>query len=113
MKRQRSRLARHLPPIEEVLRASLFERSRPCGRPTCHCADPDDSGHRSAYVSLSLPEGRSAQVSLPRRLVPVAERWIHNYQRWLEAVEEISALNHELLRKRWVEPPPQERDRRR
>jgi hypothetical protein len=45
--------------------------------------------------------------------VPVAETWIGNYQRWLEAVEQISAINHELLRRRWVEPPPSEGRRRR
>jgi hypothetical protein len=113
MDRERRRLARDLPPLHEVLRASLFERSRSCGRPTCHCADADDPGHPTTYVSLSLPGGRPSQVSLPRRLVPVAEAWTQNYQRWLEAVERISALNHELLRGRWVEPPPDKRGRRR
>lgn len=111
--RERRRLARKLPPLHEVLRASLFQRSRRCGKPNCHCADPEDRGHALVCVSLSLPEGKSAQVSVPPRLVPVAEAWIHNYQRWLEAVEEISAINHELLRRRWVEPPSGERSRRR
>lgn len=103
--RERRRLARGLPPLHEVLRASLFERSRRCGKPNCRCADPDDPGHAVVCVSLSLPEARTSQVSLPRTLVPVAEGWIDNYRRWLEAVEEISAINHELLRRRWVEPP--------
>lgn len=113
IERERRRLARDLPPIEEVLRASLFERSVRCGKANCHCADPDDPGHPTTYVSLALPGGKSSQVSLPRRLVPVAEAWIGNYRRWLGAVEEISALNHELLRRRWVEPPSGERGRRR
>lgn len=111
--RERVRLTRDLPPLEEVLRASLFERAVRCGKATCHCADPEDPGHRVAYVSLSLPEGRSSQVSLPKALVPVAEQWIENYRRWLDAVEQISTINHELLRRRWVEPPPQGQRRRR
>lgn len=105
MERERGRLARNLPPIEEVLRASLFERSVRCGKASCHCAEADDPGHPTAYVSLSLPEGRTSQVSLPGKLVPVAEGWIENYRRWLEAIEKISAINHELLRGRWVELP--------
>jgi hypothetical protein len=113
MDRERRRLARNLPPPHEVLKASLFERSRSCGRPTCHCADADDPGHPTTYVSLSLPGGKSSQVSLPRSLVPVAETWTRNYERWLEAIERISALNHELLRGRWVEPPPDKGGRRR
>lgn len=111
IERERRRLAQGLPPIGEVLRASLFERSVRCGKPNCHCADRDDPGHETAYVALSLPKGKTSQVSLPRRLVPVAEAWIGNYKRWLEAVERISALNHELLRGRWVEPPDKKRGR--
>ena len=105
MTRDRSRWAGGLPPIEDVLRASLFERGVRCGKPRCHCAEPEDRGHPTTYVSLALPGGRTSQVSLPRKLVPVAEEWIDNYRRWLKAVEEISAINHELLRRRWVEPP--------
>lgn len=110
---ERRRLARDLPPIEEVLRASLFERGVRCGKPNCHCADPDDGGHPTAYVGLSLPEGKTSQITLPRRLVPVAEAWIHNYHRWREAIARISAINHELLRRRWVEPPSGQGSRRR
>jgi hypothetical protein len=113
IERERRRLTLDLPPIEEVLRASLFERAVRCGKANCHCADPDDPGHRTTYVSLALPDGKTSQVSLPRELVPVAGAWIDNYRRWLEAVERISALNHELLRGRWVEPPPQRSERRR
>ena len=113
IERKRRELTRDLPPLEQVLRASLFERAVRCGKASCHCADPEDPGHPTTYVSLALPEGRTSQVSLPRSLVPVAEAWIDNYRRWLEAVEGISALNHELLRGRWVEPPPQQGKRRR
>lgn len=112
--RERRRLAQELPPIHELLRASLFQRSRRCGKPGCRCANPDDAGHAVVCVSLSLPEGKTSQVSLPRELVPMAEAWIQNYRLWLEAIERISAINHELLRRRWVEPPSSsERSRRR
>ena len=110
---ERRRLARDLPPIEEVLRASLFERGVRCGKPNCHCADPDDGGHRTAYVGLSLPEGKTSQITVPRSLVPVAEAWVGNGRRWLEVIERISAINHELLRRRWVEPPSGQGSRRR
>jgi len=111
--RERARLARRLPPIEEVLRASLFERTVRCGKPNCHCADADDAGHGVVCVSLALAEGKTAQLSLPRKLLPVAQQWIENSQRWLEAITQISAINHELLRGRWVEAPSGERRTRR
>ncbi len=105
LQRELRRLARDLPPVHQVLRASLFERSVRCGKPNCHCADSSDPGHPVVCVSLSLPGSNPSQVSLTRQLVPVAESWIDNYKRWREAVEKISAINHELLRRRWVEPP--------
>lgn len=108
--RERRRLAQTLPPLHEVLRASLFERSRRCGKPNCHCADPEDPGHPVVCVSLLLPDGKPSQVSVPRTLVPVAEAWVENARYWLDAIEKISAINHELLRRRWVEPPPGEGD---
>lgn len=112
IQRERRRLVHDLPPVGEVLRASLFERAVRCGKASCHCADPDDPGHRTTYVGLSLPGGRTSQVSLPQRLVPVAEAWIGNYKRWLEAVERISAFNHELLRQRGVDASGRPRRRR-
>ena len=105
LRRELRRLARGLPPIQQVLRASLFERSVRCGKPNCRCADSADPGHPIVCVSLSLPGANPSQVSLTRPLVPVAEAWIDNYRRWREAIEKISAINHELLRRRWVEPP--------
>jgi hypothetical protein len=111
--RERRRIAKALPPTHELLRASLFERSRRCGKPNCRCADPEDPGHGVVCVSLSLPDGKSSQVSLPRNLVPVAEAWIDHYRQWLQAIEEISAINHELLRRRWVDPTSSEESRRR
>ncbi|MQA91892.1 MAG: hypothetical protein GEU90_17010, partial [Gemmatimonas sp.] len=96
--RERRRLVRDLPSLHEVLRASLFERSRRCGKANCHCSEAGDPGHRVVCVSLSGPQGKPSQVSVPQRLVPVAEAWIENSRRWLEAIERISAINHELLR---------------
>lgn len=111
LERERERLARTLPPVATVLRASLFERTVRCGKPNCRCAAPDDPGHRVVCLSRSLPEGKNAQVTLPQRLAPVAEAWVHDYRRWLEAVERISEINHELLRRRWVDPPEDEGSR--
>ena len=94
----RRRVLRTLPPLEEILRGSVFVRTLRCGRPGCHCASGE--GHRVAYLTVTLPGGRTEQLSLPPRLVPLARRWVANYRRWWDAVERISAINRRWLRDR-------------
>jgi hypothetical protein len=61
------RVMKTLPPLEEVLRGSVFVRSLRCGKPGCHCASGE--GHRVAYLSVTHPGGRTEQISLPADLV--------------------------------------------
>ncbi len=96
--RRRRRAVNKLPPLEEVLRGSVFVRTLRCGKAGCRCATSE--GHRATYLSVSFAGGRTAQISLPARLVPVAKRWIANYLKWWEAVERVSEINRQLLRRR-------------
>ena len=94
----RRRAVQKLPPLEEVLRGSVFVRTLRCGKPGCRCATAD--GHPATYLSVTLPGGRTEQICLPARLVPLARRWVANYLRWWEAIERVSKLNRQLLRRR-------------
>lgn len=73
-----------------------MRRTLRCGKPGCHCADGD--GHAVTYLCVTLPGGRSEQISLPAALVAQAERQVANYHAWWEAIEAISALNRQRLR---------------
>ena len=110
LEQKRQRLCSFLPALEHVLRASLFERRRRCGKPGCHCAESE--GHRAFYLSVSFAGGKTSQVFLPKELVPVARDWIRNYDRLWQFIEDVSAVNRELLRQRWVEPGRRPRPRR-
>jgi hypothetical protein len=103
---RRQRAMKNLPPLEEVLRGSVFVRSLRCGKPGCHCASGE--GHRVAYLSVTHPGGRTEQISLPADLVPTAEQWLSNYKAWWRAIEEMSAINRDMLRQRRrpAKPPP-------
>jgi hypothetical protein len=63
-------------------------------------------------VGVSLPEGKTEQVSLPAELVPVAKAWTRNYQRLWRRIEQLSAINRELLRQRWVDASAVQRRQR-
>lgn len=93
---RRQRLVRQLPPLENILRGSVLERSIGCGRASCHCADGD--GHPVTYLTVTHAGGRTEQISLPATLIERVRDGVAVYHRWWEIVEQISAINRELLR---------------
>ncbi len=104
LRRKRARLLKQLPALDQIVRGSLFERTRRCGTPSCHCASGE--GHTSAYLGVTLAPGKTVQVTVPRELVPVVRTWTNNYDRLCKLLEEISVVNRELLRLRSVEEIP-------
>lgn len=52
------------------------------------------------YLSVSFGGGRTVQVSLPPAVVATARRWVANYHAWWRAIETVSEINRELLRRR-------------
>jgi hypothetical protein len=98
LRSRRQKVIAALPPLEEILRGSVFVRSLRCGKPRCRCASGE--GHRAAYLSVTLPGGRTEQISLPPELVRTAKQWVKNYKLWWRAVEDLSAVNRQVLRQR-------------
>jgi hypothetical protein len=98
---RRHRLLAKLPPLDEVLRGSLVERSVRCGTASCHCA----RGERHAAVSLSVTHrgGRTEQISVPRDLVARVRHGIAIYQQWWAILEQVATVNRALLRQRRAE----------
>lgn len=98
LEHRRAQLVREAPELEYLLRGTLFERTRRCGRATCHCAVGE--GHRTSYVGVTLAAGKAEQVTVPGELLPLASEWTENYKRLWTLIEEVSAINRELLRRR-------------
>ena len=107
---RRRRAVRSLPPFEEILRGTVLVRHIRCGKPGCHCVSGD--GHKITYLSVTLAEGKTEQISLPKALVPVVKRWVSNYHAWRKAVEKVSAINRDLLREQRVEERSRDRSAR-
>ncbi len=102
---RRRRILEKLPPLETILRGSVVVRSLRCGKPSCHCAEGE--GHRATDLSVTLAGGRTEQISLPAQLIPIAERGVAAYHAWWAAIEQLSAINRDLIRQRrqqWTAP---------
>jgi hypothetical protein len=107
--RTRQKLLDRLPVTGEILRGSLLHRSiRPHGRKCAKCASGE--GHPLNVLTVTYPGGRTRQFSLRLELVPQVRRWLENYKKLKEMLEEICELNHHLLRR---EEAPAKRARRR
>lgn len=95
-----------LPPFTEMVRGSLFERLIKCGKASCRCAQ--GKGHPTTYLSVSFKGGKTVQITVPKKLVSRVRKWVENYSEFWSALEQISEINRQLLRKRLLESDPNE-----
>jgi len=101
LRRRRQQLLRQLPPLDRLLLGSLIERYKPCGKPGCKCAR--GPGHGPKYYLSVSHYGRQPQMDyIPQDYQSQASECLANYHRLREILDEICAINHELLRRREV-----------
>ena len=99
LRKRRHELAHDLPSIEQMLRGSLSETYKRCGRPNCHCAAGRGHGPKY-YLSISQPGRRAWRGYVPNATQPQVTEFIGNFRKLQAMLEEISAINAELLRRR-------------
>jgi hypothetical protein len=99
LRKRRTALARQLPPLQAILRGSLIERYKRCGKPGCKCADGPGHGPKY-YLSVSHPGLRPQMDYVPQESYEQTAELLANYHRAREILEEICEINRELLRRR-------------
>jgi hypothetical protein len=102
LRARRRRLAKGLPDLEGLLRGSLVEQGRRCGKAGCRCARGELHG---PYLYLAVGRGPalSRMVYVPSSLEEKVRSRIELTAAAEAALEEISAINLELLRRRELE----------
>jgi hypothetical protein len=99
LRRRRTLLLQQLPPPPALLRGSLIERYKRCGKPGCHCADGPGHGPKY-YLSISRSGARPQMDYVPQSALEEVRTALANYQDTREMLEELCAINRELLRRR-------------
>ena len=99
LKKRRQALRRKLPSLVAILRGSLIERYKRCGKPGCKCAKGRGHGPKY-YLSVSFPRARPQMDYVPQEFHARTRKFLSNYQRTREILEEICEINRELLRRR-------------
>lgn len=95
-RRLRSRLAQ-LVHGQGLLRGTLLQRARACGKSGCKCARGEL--HESLYLVVS-EKGRTRQLFVPKDWEPLVRRWVQNHHDARELMEEISRIYWEKVRQR-------------
>jgi uncharacterized protein DUF6788 len=94
--KRRRRLATDLPPVTEILRGSLLQRTirHKKGCPKCE----NGGGHPVWVLTVGYAGGVNKQYSLRPERVPQVQQWLHNYQELKSRLEAICETNHAFLR---------------
>jgi hypothetical protein len=100
----RQALVSQLPVTGEILRGSLVERTVRHSRGCTICAG--GGGHPLSVLTVTYAGGRTRQFSLRREQIEEVRRWLGNYHKLKEALEEICEFNHALLRPDDATPRP-------
>jgi Family of unknown function (DUF6788) len=100
LRQRKARLLRsfELPP--EILHASLVERFMKCGKPNCHCHHSGPKHGPFFYLSRCFAKGQMQSLLLKSsEQVEQARLSLAAYAQVQERLDEISQINHELLRR--------------
>lgn len=94
--KRRLRLAKDLPPVAEILRGSLLQRTirHKKGCPKCQRG----GGHPVWVLTVGYPGGVTKQFSIRPETVPQVQQWLQNYRDWKSRLEAICEINHAFLR---------------
>jgi len=117
LEQQRSRLATQLSQLGDLRPGSVTGIVRRCGKPTCHCAQPDDPGHGPTLRLTYKVQGKTITETLPTSAsVRKVEREIAEFRKFQELSRSFLDVNEKICRLRPVEEQPlreQEKKRRR
>jgi len=75
-----------------LLRASLIQMNKRCGKPYCWCAKAKKHWHLSWCVGQSQ-EGRPRMKHIPVELLPEVKLWVGRYQEARKMLDEVSNEN--------------------
>ena len=113
LEQQRSLLATQLSRLGDLRPGSVTGVVRRCGKPTCHCAQPDDPGHGPNLRLTYKVDGKTVTESLPNAAaVRKAEREIAEFRNLQGLHKEFVEVNAQICQLRPTEPdelPAQEK----
>jgi hypothetical protein len=111
----RSELLAAIATLSDMRPGSIVGAARRCGKPSCHCAQPNDPGHGPSLRITYKRHGKTVTEALPSSVaVHKAEREIAEFRRFQQLSDHLVEVSEQICRLRPAEDTltPQEKKRR-
>ena len=101
---QRSKLLAEFHGLGDLRPGSITAVVRRCGKPTCHCAKPQDPGHDPQFRLTRRVAGKTMTETFPNpTALRKAQQEVAEFHRFQELSQELVALNEKICQLRPVE----------
>ena len=103
----RSQLLQQFQSLGDLRPGSITAVARSCGKPTCHCAQPNDPGHDPQFRLTRRLDGKTVTESFPSlAALRKAQREVAEFHRLQQLSTELVAVNQQICGLRPVEEHP-------
>ena len=96
LRKRKFDLARRFAIPDALLPGSLSVSHARCGKPSCHCAQPNDPGH-AVWTYTFMASGNKRTLHIPKQMVEEVQRRVEAGREYQDAVREVLTANAELL----------------
>ena len=101
---RRADLLGSLSSLGDLRPGSIVGAIRRCGKPTCHCAQPDDPGHGPSLRLTHKRHGKTITEALSTpAAVRKAEREVAEFRKFQQIGHEFVEVNEQICRLRPIE----------
>ena len=101
---ERSRILRQFTTLGDLRPGSIYASVRRCGKPTCHCAKPNDPGHDPQVRLTHRVNGKTVAESFPSlAALRKAQTEIDEYHRLQQLNAELIVVNDKICKQRPLE----------
>ena len=101
---KRSKILEEFRGLSDLRPGSITAVVRRCGKPTCHCAKPNDAGHDPQFRLTRKLEGKTVTETFPSpAALGKAQQEVAEFRRFQKLSEELVALNERICKLRPVE----------
>ena len=105
LEEQRSRLLEEFLRLGDLRPGSITAVVRRCGKPSCHCAKPNDPGHDPQFRLTRRVAGKSVTESFPSpAALRKAQQEVAEFHRFQKLGEDLVSVNEKICALRPVEP---------
>ncbi len=102
---ERSKLLQGFLGLGDLRPGCITAVARRCGKPSCHCAQPNDPGHDPQFRLTRRVAGKTVTETFPNpAALQKAQQEVAEFHRFQTLSQELIALNGKICRLRPVEP---------